>query len=163
MKRNGHVIKSKRAVKFEPKRAEWLTYKNFKFMYDGTYKEMALRGITSELSTTAVYLNKQGEIVDTKEDIFGLPAKYIIHRPDKLVFVDEVGSNTSTTNDGKVGGEKFLCERTARPQIRAATKDSHFTVLGFTAATGEPIMCAIIFAADKFAAAWVLGYNASAD
>jgi hypothetical protein len=156
MKRNGHVIKSKRAVKFEAKRAEWCTYENFKCMYNGIYKEMARGGIASELSTAA-YLNKQGKIVETKEESFGLPTKYIIHRPDKLVFVDEVGSNTSTTKDGNVGGEKFLCERTARPQIRAATKDSHFTVLGFTAATGEPVMCAIIFAA------WVLGYDASAE
>jgi hypothetical protein len=49
-----------------------------------------------------------------------------------------------------------------RPQIRAATKDSHFTVLGFTAATGEPVMCAIIFASKELATARVLGYNASA-
>jgi hypothetical protein len=30
-----------------------------------------------------------------------------MQRPDKLLFVDEVGSNTSTTKDGNVGGEKF--------------------------------------------------------
>ncbi len=66
--------------------------------------------------SAAVYLNKQGEIVETKEESFGLPTKHIIHRPNKLVFVDEVGSNTSTTKDGKVCGDKFLCERTARPR-----------------------------------------------
>ena len=118
---------------------------------------MAQGGIASQLSSTAVYLNKQGKIVETKEESFGLPPKYIIHCPNKLVFVDEVGSNTSTTKDGNVAGEKFLCERTACPQIRAATKDSHFTVLGFTAATGEPVMCAIKFALEESAAAcWVL-------
>jgi hypothetical protein len=46
--------------------------------------------IANELST-AVYLNKQGKIVETIEESFGLPTKYIIHRPDKLVVVDEVG------------------------------------------------------------------------
>ena len=131
-------------------------------MYDGIYKEMTRGGIASKLFT-AVYLDKQGEIVETKEEAFGLPTKYMMSRPDKLIFVDEVGSNTSTTKDGNVGGEKFLCEKMARPQIRAATKDSHFTVLGFTAATGEPVMCAIIFAAKELATAWVLGYDASAE
>ena len=86
----------------------------------------------------------------------------MMSRPDKLVFVDEVGSNTSTTKDGNVDVEKFLCKKMARPQIRAATKDSHYTVLRFAAATGEPVMCAIIFAAKEFATAWVLGYDASA-
>jgi hypothetical protein len=86
----------------------------------------------------------------------------MMQRPDKLVFVDEVGSNTSTTKDGNVGGEKFLCEASGRPQIKAATKDSHFTVMGFTAATGESVMCAIIFEAMKMCPSWVLGLNASA-
>ena len=130
-------------------------------MYDEVYKEMACSGIANELETT-VYLNKVGEIVETKEEAFGLPTKFMISRPDKLLFVDEVGSNTSTTKDGNVGGEKFLCEKGARPQIKAAMKDAHFKVLvGFTSATGEPVMCAIIFAANKeLSQSWVLGYDA---
>ena len=69
--------------------------------------------------------------------------------PNKLIFVDEVGSNTSQAKDGQKGGEKVLCIGTAaRPQQRSAMKDAHFTVLGFTAADdGTPVMCAIIFAA----------------
>jgi hypothetical protein len=35
--------------------------------------------------------------------------------PDKLLFVDEVGSNTST-KDGNVGGGKFLCGAAGCPQ-----------------------------------------------
>jgi hypothetical protein len=34
-------------------------------------------------------------------------------------------------------------------EVTAATSDIHFTVLGFTAGTGEPVMCAIIFAAGE--------------
>ena len=63
---------------------------------------------------------------------------------------------------GTWGGEKFFCEAHGRPQVKAATKDSHFTVLGFTAATGEPVMCAIIFAAQTLCESWVFGFNASA-
>jgi hypothetical protein len=88
--------------------------------------------------------------------------QYLIQRPNKLLFVDEVESNTCTTKDRHVGGEKFLCQADATPQIKAATKDSHFTVLGFTAATGKPVMCAVIFSAKEMCTSWVLGFNASA-
>jgi hypothetical protein len=70
------------------------------------------------------------------------------------LFVDECGSNTSQAKDGQVGGQMYLCSIDGRPQQRAATKDAHFTVLGFTAASGEPVMCAIIFAAKSFQEEW---------
>ena len=42
-------------------------------------------------------------------------------------------------------------------------KDSHFTVLGFSAANGEPVMCAVIFSAkSSLCEEWVIGFNASA-
>ena len=47
--------------------------------------------------------------------------------------------------DGKVRVEQLLKEKGQRAKITAATTDAHFTVLGFTYATGEPVMCAIIF------------------
>ena len=78
-----------------------LAYKNFKSMYDG---------IASKLSTTVAYLDKQGKIVDTKEQAFGPPTKNTTSGPDKLVFIYEVGSNASTTKDGNVGSETFLRE-----------------------------------------------------
>jgi hypothetical protein len=161
MKRHQHIIRSKRSVKFEAKRAEWCTYENFSEMYAHIYEAMVEHGIASKCDTN-VKLDRQGEIVEHVEEAFGLPTQYLIQRPDKLLFVDEVGSNTCTTKDGHVGGEKFLCQADSRPQIKAATKDSHFTVLGFTAATGEPVMCAIIFSAKEMCTSWVLGLNASA-
>ncbi len=49
MKRHKDVIRSKKAVKFEAKRAEWCTYDNFSTMYDEIYKQMAIRGIASKV------------------------------------------------------------------------------------------------------------------
>jgi hypothetical protein len=77
--------------------------------------------------------------------------------------VDEVGSNTSQTKDGQVGGQTHLCTVDGRPQNRAARKDVHFTVLGFTAATGEPPLCAIIFAAETLKQEWVTGFDPFAE
>ena len=162
MRRNRqHLIRSKRGVKFEAKRAEWCTYDNFVQMYEEVYKQMVACGIASKVDRK-VHVDKSGNIVEFEADGYGLPTQYLMQRPDKMLFVDEVGSNTSTTKDGNVGGEKFLCHISARPQIRAATKDSHFTVLGFTAANGEPVMCAVIFSAKSLCEEWVIGFNASA-
>jgi hypothetical protein len=84
-----------------------------------------------------------------------------LKHPNKLIFVDEVGSNTSQAKGGQKGGEKVSCIGTAaRPQQRSAMKDAHFTVLGFTAAEGTPVMCAIIFAAKELElTSWVQGIN----
>jgi hypothetical protein len=158
MRRNGHLVFAKKAVKFDAKRAVWCTYPNFKQMYDMMYKEMATASIATKLET-AVWLSANGQIVENESDALGLQTEYLLTRPDKLLFVDEVGSNTSQVKDGNVGGEKYLCIKGGRPQQRSATKDGHFTVLGFTAATGEPVMCAIIFAAKELDPSWVLGLD----
>ena len=62
-----------------------------------------MNGIASKVDRK-VLLDKEGLIVEDREDPFGLPTQYQLQRPDKLIFVDEVGSNTSTTKDGHLGG-----------------------------------------------------------
>ena len=63
-----------------------------------------------------------------------------------------------------VGGEKRLSATGQRPQILLkATKDSNFTVLGFTAANGMPLKCTIIFDAKEMKESWVLGFNPTVD
>ncbi len=108
-----------------------------------------------------IFLNSDGDPTDEKS-ARGLPTKYTMQHPEKLIFVDEVGSNASTTKDGNVGGEKFLCETDAQPQMKAVTKDSHFTVLGFTTATGVPLLCSIIFSEKELDEKCVFEFDASA-
>ncbi len=153
MKRHREVIRSKRSVKFEAKRAEWCTYDNFSSMYDEIYKQMANRGIACNKVNWKLLLSKDGEIVEHGHKAFRLPTEYIMQCPDKLLFVDEVRSNT--TKDRNVGSEKFLCGAAGFPQVKAGTKDSHFTK------TGKPVMCAIIFAAKHLCESWILGFNAA--
>lgn len=59
-----------------------------------------------------------------------------------VVFVDEVGGDTSQEGDGAVGGQKRIVPRGTVPKEKAATNTNHFTMLGFTAATGEPVSSA---------------------
>ena len=75
------------------------------------------------------------------------------------MVVDKVGSNTSQAKDGAVGGQTYLCTKDGHPQQRAATKDSHFTVLGFTVTNGKSIMYAIMFTAKTMKHEWVLGFD----
>ena len=162
MKRNGHLVRSKKGVKFESRRADWCTHHNFRTMYDEVYSEMVKGGIAVKYDDSS-WVSKDGKRLNNDTNAFGLPTAFNIVRPDKLLFVDEVGSNTSQSKDGNVGGEKFLCEKLHRPQIRSSTKDSHFTVLGFMSAAGVPLMCSIVFAAKEMEESWVLGFDADAE
>jgi hypothetical protein len=65
----------------------------------------------------------------------------------------------SQAKDGTIGGQTYFCTKDGHLQQRAATKDCHFMVLGFTAANGELIMCAIIFAAKSMKQDWTLAFD----
>jgi hypothetical protein len=161
-KRRNPDVFSKTAVKFDSKRAEWCTYQNMDNMYNEVYEKMVTNGIATKLPEP-VWRDQEGNIVETEAEAFGCKSAYHIICKDKLLFVDEVGSNTNQTKDGQIGGEKFLVIGAgSRPQQKAATKDSHFTTLGFTNANGEPVMCAIIFAAKKMDISWQLGIDHAA-
>jgi hypothetical protein len=73
--------------------------------------------------------------------------------------VDEVGTDTSQTKDGCIGGQNYLCSVDGRPQERASSKDVHVTVLGFTTACGEPVLCVVVFAAKTFCDEWRTGFD----
>jgi hypothetical protein len=106
-----------------------------------------------------VWMNLAGEIVDSEEEAFGEKVRQTVKHADYLLFVDEVGNNTNMKEDGRIGGERLLKAKGQSAEITAATSDAHFTVLGFTAGTGEPVMCAIIFAAGEMTQELQLGID----
>jgi len=55
-----------------------------------------------------------------------------------------VGCTTSQEGDEARGGEKKKVVRRTVAKESATTNNNHFTILDFTAATDEPVMCAII-------------------
>jgi hypothetical protein len=157
MKRNGHLIAAKKAVKFDTKRSEWCSYSNMEEMYNEVYSSLVTAGLAVK-HDEPVWRNAAGDVV-AEEEALGQKSAYELIHPEMLVFVDEVGSNTSQTKDGHVGGQTYLCTKEGRPLQRAATKDAHFTVLGFTAANGKPLMWTIIFAAKSVKDEWKTGFN----
>ena len=75
-----------------------------------------------------------------------LKTKYHLKHPEMCLVVDEVGCNISQRGDGHVRGTKFCCEIGSIPQNKASHNDRHFTCLGFTALSGEPVLCVVIIA-----------------
>jgi len=86
-----------------------------KLMYDEIYKDFCCGGIAVE-HPEPVWRNEKGEVVESEEQAFGLKSAYELIHPDWLLFVDEVGSNTSQAKDGNVGGQLYLCSVDGRPQ-----------------------------------------------
>jgi hypothetical protein len=68
---------------------------------------------------TSYWRNAEGDIMKLEQAALGCQSKYKLIHPNLLIFVDKVGSNTSQTKDGKVGGELNLCTKNGRPKQMA--------------------------------------------
>jgi hypothetical protein len=149
-------LKAQRAVRFDSKREDWCTYKNFEMMYAGVYAAMVSSRVAIELEEE-VMVRLDGSITSNKEEQAGRKTKYLLTRPEFVLFVDEVGCNTSQKNDGNNGGQKFIIQDGQRALLRSSFGDCHFTVLGFTNASGDPVLAVIIMASTEINAKCIMG------
>jgi hypothetical protein len=76
-----------------------------------------------------------------------------------VLFVDEVGANTSQKEDGNIRGSKFVVVRGMRPQEWNSYSDSYLTVLGLTVANDAPIVCAVIVTVKQLTVLEASGIN----
>jgi hypothetical protein len=70
-------------------------------------------------------LDKRGNIVTDETDVYGRPAKFNLVKPKKLLFVDEVGDNTSQANDGNKTGTKYVIGKGWRAHQQNSFIESH--------------------------------------
>ena len=79
------------------------------------------------------------------------PLKTNIHltHPEMCLVIDEVVSNISQKGDGHIARKKYICEINSIPREQSSYSGKHFTLLGFTALTGEPVHCLAIIAGVK--------------
>ncbi len=76
MKRNKHIIRSKKGVKFDNKRAHYL---NMQEMYDKIYKDLVSAGLTCAY-LKPLWRNEKGKVVDKEEEAFRQASKYeLVH------------------------------------------------------------------------------------
>lgn len=146
-----HVDKlvTKRGKKFESNRADWSKEVYIKQMYDVIYDNMVEAGVARTLEHP-VFMDADGNVVDEDDPKrLGLACDIEIIHPDMILFADETGCNTSQKKDGHFGGRKLVTQRGTVPKTISSSTDKHFTVLGFTAANGDPVLCVVIFAGEK--------------
>ena len=134
-RRWSHRLVTKRGQKFAMDRSCALTYANVRKMYDDVYQCMVEAGVAKKLDVASDQF--PGKLKTAHE---------LIH-PEMCLVVDEVGSNISQRGDGHIAGKKYCCEKGyGVPQNKSSINDRHFTLLGFTALTGEPVLCVVIIA-----------------
>ena len=66
-------------------------------MYNAVYAAMVENSITIMLGKE-VWVNEQGNIVANEEEAFGYKTKFLLTHPEIVLFIDEVGDNTSQKN-----------------------------------------------------------------
>ena len=111
-----------------------------------------------------VYEAMQNAGVASSKRVSGEPIQYHLDHPEYVLFVDEVGNNTNMREDGHFGGSKYLgVVKGEEVKINASSTEARWTLLGFTNACGEPILCAIIFAVENFTALERLGLDITAE
>ena len=59
------------------------------------------------------------------------------------------GGNINLQGDGHIGEETFLCELDVIPQDKSSRKNKHFTLIGLTLLSEEPLICVVIFAGKR--------------
>jgi hypothetical protein len=104
MRRNNHLIRAKKAVKFDNKWARWCNYLNMHEMYEEIYKNLCTNGLAAAYPEPLLR-NEKGEVVEEEEKAFGMKSKYELIHPDWLLFKDEVRSNTSQSKMGVSEGK----------------------------------------------------------
>ena len=98
------------------------------------------------------------------EKVHRLASQYWMTHPDFVLFVDECGANTNQKDDGHLGGQLFVIPVEDNDGgLSGATTNLHFTVLLFTAATSNTVLCAIILKStlniEDIPLTWKLGVN----
>lgn len=149
-KRHSNLLKKgNRLTVTDSKRADAIKRQNFVEMYDDVYNLLVRAGNARRLETEAMF-DKDGNIVTDQELMYGQPTKYVLTHPNNFIFVDETGCNTNQKNDGYVGGQRFVVPADGTGAgLVGSTTDISFTVLAFTNAFGQPLLCAVIFPSKK--------------
>lgn len=135
LKRNIHLIQTKKGEKFELNRSLWTTFAKMLKIYDRTSKELVDEAKGAVELDDPMWMNEKGEEVEEK-DAVGCKVTIDITQPEYCIVADEVGGDTCQLDDGHVGRERMVCEA----QTIANSKAQHFTVLGLTLLTGEPLL-----------------------
>ena len=75
------------------------------------------------------------------------------------MFGDKVGTDTAQVENGHIGGQTYLSFKGRKIELEISKSSGRFTIIGLTAATGDPVMCIVIMAANELGVAEALGFD----
>ena len=99
-------------------------------------------GSAVELDNT-IWINRTGEECNDDE-AYQCKVTHIIIHSDMCIYGDDMGVILSMKGDGNEGGKLLYGERGCVTQENASTRSRKFSIIGFTALTGDPVMCVFI-------------------
>jgi hypothetical protein len=74
-----------------------------------------------------------------------------------------VGTDINQKDDGHIVGTKYCVSHGTKADIKSSPNGERFTVIGLTAASGEAVMCIIIFAGKELSYDQPMGHDIRAD
>ncbi len=133
-------------------------------MYSLVYDQMVDAGVARNLPVEeSFWTNGSGEQVETEADASGCKVEVDIEHPEWILFGDEVGTDINQKDDGHIGGTKYCVGHGTKANIKSSTNGGRFTLIGLTAASGDAVMCIIIFAAEELTYGQQMGHNIQAN
>ncbi|CAJ1966096.1 unnamed protein product [Cylindrotheca closterium] len=165
MRRHEDILKTGRGSKQDRARKEWTTYENVQQMYTLVYEQMVKAGIAEQLPESEHYwVDKEGQIVDSEDKAAGHKCTIRLTHPEYLLFGDEVGTDTAQDQDGHNGGETYIkFADGTKVELLSTKATGRFTVMGLTAASGDPVMCIVIIAGKELGVQDYMGFDHQAE
>ena len=151
----------KRVRNLPQNRANQVSFPTFTKMFNQNEEGLVLSGNATRLLTPA-HMDMLGNVV-SEDKAFGYPVPIRIDRPKNVFYFDETGSNTNGKDDGDRGGERRVVPEGVDADVAVGIKDSHFTVVPVTDATGDLVFVCLIFKGAKLMSTWTHGVNVFAE
>ncbi len=160
MQRQKKVLSSCKGSRKHNARQDWTTYDNIETMYDLVYEQMVDAGIAHHLPEEEHYsVDEAGKVVNSSEESAGHKCKIKLTHPEWLLFGDEVGTDTAQDEDGHIGGQTYLSYCGRKIELTSSKASGRFTLMGLTAASGDPVMCIVIMAGMELGIDQFLGFD----
>ena len=125
---------------------------------------MVLYGIADHLPENEHYWVDTADCcVESKDKAAGHKCKIKLKHPDHILFGDEVGTDTAQDGDGHIGGQTYITIGDRTINLTSSKSSNHFTLIGLTAANGDPVMCIVIIAGKELGIEAALGFDHQSD
>ena len=128
-------------------------------MCDRVYAAMVDAKVATPLKKAEYYfINVSRSRFNTEEEAAGHQIKHHLCHSQYVLFWDEVGTYTNQMDDGNNGGQRYISIKGIITNLFSSKASGNFTLMGTTAANGEPVLSIYILAAKSLSVTDVKGF-----